>query len=155
VSLRSAVRFVHKMTPAHQMLARPATLDSSPAAGIASHKKRVTTTTTPTGPAVSTSTTTRVTTTSTPATSTTLPRSAGSPGPSVAPASDPPTGATLASLTADADWIASAQPPDGAIANYPFNGTSAAIEPYMSNYGAIGLAEATVATGDTTYANDA
>ena len=60
-----------------------------------------------------------------------------------------------ASIEADANWIASAQLPDGALANYPFNGTSAVIQPYMSNYGAIGLAEATVATGDSTYAGDA
>jgi hypothetical protein len=66
-----------------------------------------------------------------------------------------PTGASLASVAADANWIASAQLPDGALANYPFNGTSAAIEPYVSNYGAIGLAAATAATGDPAYAADA
>jgi len=64
-------------------------------------------------------------------------------------------GAALAAIVADANWIASAQLPDGALANYPFNGASAAIEPYLANYGAIGLAEATAATGDATYANDA
>jgi hypothetical protein len=62
---------------------------------------------------------------------------------------------TLISIEADANWIVSAQLPNGAIANYPFNGTSAVIEPYMSNYGAIGLAEATIATDDAVYANDA
>jgi hypothetical protein len=66
-----------------------------------------------------------------------------------------PSSAALVSIEADANWIASAQLPDGALANYPFNGTSAAIQPYMSNYGAIGLAEAAIATGDTTYADDA
>ena len=70
------------------------------------------------------------------------------------------TAATLARPTAvtgqdvatavrsDADWILSAQLPDGSIANYV---DRQAIWPYLSNFAAMGLARATEVTGDARY----
>jgi hypothetical protein len=159
-SLQSALQFARHMTPAHRptqsLGSGPTTTSPSTTSTTAPTRSTTTTavlptTTAPTTSTTPTTTTPATTTPTTPTTSTTLPPAAGATGPTATA----PSGATLASIEADADWIASAQLPDGAIANYPFNGTSAVIQPYLSNYGAIGLAEATSASGDMTYANDA
>ena len=151
--LRAFVHLDHRLTAAHRASeGLPAGPNSSPASSTSTTSPVTTTTPTTTPPVTTTPTTTPVTTT-TPTTSTTLPQPTGTG--LTSSSGGAPTSAALASIEADANWIASAQLPDGALANYPFNGTSAVIQPYMSNYGAIGLAEATVATGDTTYADDA
>jgi len=164
-SLQSALQFGRHMTPAHrptQSLGLGPTTTSPSTTSTTAPTRSTTTTSVPPTTTASTTTTTPTTTapatttpstttlaTTTPAT-TTPPPATGATGPTTRA----PSSATLASIEADADWIASAQLPDGAIANYPFNGTSAVIQPYLSNYGAIGLAEATSASGDMTYAND-
>ncbi len=142
-SLQSFVQLARHLTAAH----RPT---QSLGSGPTTTSPSTTSTTAPTGSTTTTSAppTTTAPTTTAPTTSTTLPPATGATGPTT-PA---PSGATLASIEANADWIASAQLPDGAIANYPFNGTSAAIQPYVANYGAIGLAEASAISGDMTYA---
>ncbi len=163
-SLRSALQLPRHMTPAHrptQSLGSGPTTTSPSTTSTTAPTRSTTTTSVPpttTAPTTTTTPTTIVPATTTPATTTpatttptTLPPATGATGPTTTA----PSGTTLASIEADADWIASAQLPDGAIANYPFNGTSAVIQPYLSNYGAIGLAEATSASGDMTYANDA
>ncbi|MGA9076950.1 MAG: hypothetical protein WB383_01260 [Acidimicrobiales bacterium] len=163
-SLRSALQLARHMTPAHrptQSLGSGSTTTSPSTTSTTAPTRSTTTTSVPpttTAPTTTTTPTTIVPATTTPATTTpatttptTLPPATGATGPTTTA----PSGTTLASIEADADWIASAQLPDGAIANYPFNGTSAVIQPYLSNYGAIGLAEATSASGDMTYANDA
>ena len=161
-SLQSALQFARHMTPAHRptqsLGSGPTTTSPSTTSTTAPTRSTTTTAVLPTTTVPTTSTTpttiapaTTTPATTTPTTSTTLPPATGATGPTATA----PSGATLASIEADADWIASAQLPDGAIANYPFNGTSAVIQPYLSNYGAIGLAEATSASGDMTYANDA
>jgi len=142
-SLQSFVQLARHLTAAH----RPT---PSLGSGPTTTSPSTTSTTAPTGSTTTTSAppTPTAPTTTAPTTSTTLAPATGTTGPPT-PA---PSGATLASIEADADWIASAQLPDGAIANYPFNGTSAAIQPYVANYGAIGLAEASAISGDMTYA---
>ena len=142
-SLQSFVQLARHLTAAH----RPT---QSLASGPTTTSPSTTSTTAPTGSTTTTSAppTTTAPTTTAPTTSTTLPPATGATGPTT-PA---PSGAALASIEADADWIASAQLPDGAIANYPFSGTSAVIQPYVANYGAIGLAEASAISGDMTYA---
>ncbi len=60
--------------------------------------------------------------------------------------------ATIAAVRAEADWILTAQLPDGAIANHT---DRTAIWPYLSNYAAIGLARASAVTGDPRYVSAA
>jgi hypothetical protein len=52
-------------------------------------------------------------------------------------------------VRSDADWILSAQLPDGSIAHYP---DRQAVWPYLSNFAAMGLARATKTTGNPSYA---
>lgn len=59
---------------------------------------------------------------------------------------------TVNAVRSEADWIATAQMPDGAIAHYT---DRVKIWPYLSNYAAVGLARATEVTGNGTYAKDA
>src|SRR5580658_879522 len=54
-----------------------------------------------------------------------------------------------AGLRTDAEWILSAQLPDGAIAVGP---AATSVSPYLANYAAIGLARATQQTGRRVYA---
>ncbi len=74
----------------------------------------------------------------------------GQSGTSVAPA-------VLARITEQANWILQAQLPGGALASEPIPSWSTTIRifPYLSNYGAIGLARATSVTGDAAYATAA
>ena len=51
---------------------------------------------------------------------------------------------SVTDLRADADWILSAQLPDGAIANYS---DRQAVWPYLSNFAALGLVRANRAKG--------
>ena len=62
------------------------------------------------------------------------------------------SGAGVADVRADADWILKSQLPDGAIANYV---DRQAVWPYLSNFAAMGLARATGVTGDRKYLNAA
>jgi hypothetical protein len=62
------------------------------------------------------------------------------------------SGAAVADVRADADWVLSSQLPDGAIANYV---DRQAIWPYLANFAAMGLARATGVTGDRKYLNAA
>jgi hypothetical protein len=62
------------------------------------------------------------------------------------------SGAAVADVRADADWILKSQLPDGAIANYV---DRQAVWPYLSNFAAMGLARATGVTGDRKYLNAA
>src|SRR2546423_4861191 len=62
------------------------------------------------------------------------------------------SGAVVADVRADADWILKSQLPDGAIANYV---DRQAVWPYLSNFAAMGLARATGVTGDRKYLNAA
>lgn len=55
---------------------------------------------------------------------------------------------TVNAVRAEADWILSAQLPDGAIAHYT---DKVAIWPYLSNFAALGLVRATKVTGDSRY----
>jgi hypothetical protein len=57
-------------------------------------------------------------------------------------------GLTVSDVRAEADWILSAQLPDGAIAHYP---DKVRILPYLSSFAAVGLSRATAVTGDRRY----
>ncbi|MGI9023604.1 MAG: hypothetical protein ACR2HV_10325 [Acidimicrobiales bacterium] len=70
-------------------------------------------------------------------------------------AAAPPVTATetaASSVTADADWILRSQLPDGAIPHYA---DQVLVQPYFSNFAAMGLARATEVTGDARYAGAA
>ncbi len=56
--------------------------------------------------------------------------------------------AQTAAARSDAAWVLSAQLPDGAIPHYS---DRAAVWPYLSSFGALGLARATQVTGDARY----
>ena len=60
--------------------------------------------------------------------------------------------ADLSAVTSQADWILSAQASNGAIAAWPDRPTLRLVWPYLSNFAAIGLAQATQVTGNTVYA---
>ena len=55
-------------------------------------------------------------------------------------------------VVSEAEWILSAQCPDGAIANYPPTGT---VQPYLGDFAALGLARAAQLTGDRRYSQGA
>ena len=59
---------------------------------------------------------------------------------------------TTDDVRSDADWILTAQLPDGAIAHYV---DKQAVWPYLANFAASGLARATKTTGDRRYADAA
>ncbi len=63
--------------------------------------------------------------------------------------------AGTATITSEADWILSSQLHDGAIAVWPDRPELRLVWPYLANYAAMGLAEATSVTGDGTYADHA
>lgn len=62
---------------------------------------------------------------------------------------------TLGEITAEANWIESAQMPSGPIAVWPDRPELLRVEPYQANYAAIGLARASQLTGNMSYANAA
>jgi hypothetical protein len=53
-----------------------------------------------------------------------------------------------ATIRAEADWILTAQLPDGAIAHYP---DKVRVWPYLASYASVGLTRATAVTGDARY----
>jgi len=63
--------------------------------------------------------------------------------------------ADLATIVAEANWIVSAQIPDGAIGVWPDTPTVRLVWPYLANMAATGLARATEVTGDQSYAQHA
>ena len=89
------------------------------------------------------------TTASTSSTTTSVPVATTTPA---VPAPPSLAGLTLPQVTTDANWIVSAQLPDGAIAFYPSGGH---IWPYLGNQAASGLARAAQITGNQTYAKAA
>ena len=62
------------------------------------------------------------------------------------------TGAAMAAIEAEAEWILTSQLPDGAIAQYP---DFTRINPYLGNYAAMGLVRAWTQTGNTAYVDAA
>jgi hypothetical protein len=58
-------------------------------------------------------------------------------------------------IIANANWLLTAQLPDGAIAVWPDTPALKSISPYFGNYAAMGLAAATRATGNLAYVNTA
>lgn len=62
--------------------------------------------------------------------------------------------ATVSEVASQANWILSGQFPDGALDEAPFPSwtSSVTINPYVANYGAMGLARAAVVTGNMAYA---
>ena len=75
-------------------------------------------------------------------------------GAPAAPAAAATADAT-ATITAQANWIASAQMPNGAIAVWPDRPTLRLVWPYLANLAAAGLASAAQVTGNAAYASDA
>ena len=67
----------------------------------------------------------------------------------VVPTGSPAYAAAVDDIRANANWILTAQFPDGSIANYV---DKRAVWPYLSNFAAMGLARATEVTKDTKYA---
>jgi len=115
-----------------------AVASATPAAG--------TTLTTPTTNARAGTTTS---TTDTPTAGTTAGTASGTASGTAAAASDP---AALAAVPGEASFIESAQIADGAITEYP---GSSVVNPYLGAYAAVGLARASMLTGDPTPAADA
>jgi len=64
-------------------------------------------------------------------------------------------GAAESTVVAQANWIMSAQLPDGAIAVWPDRPVLRLVHPYLANFAAIGLARAASVTGDASYADAA
>ena len=76
----------------------------------------------------------------------------GGPSPAFAPVAAAATVVAPPAVVADANWILSAQLPDGAIPNYPGDDH---LSPDMANQAAEGLARAAAVTGDEAYASAA
>jgi hypothetical protein len=74
------------------------------------------------------------------------------PGPAGRPAL---AAAAESTVVAQANWIMSAQLPDGAIAVWPDRPVLRLVHPYLANFAAIGLARAASVTGDASYADAA